>query len=122
MTLPEGDENYLNEKGFAWELIPEGQSGFLVIKDYPLHPDRYDREQVDLMIRIPAGYNNAGLDMFYVEPSIRLRAGGFPPAAEVFEAYAGRTWQRFSRHLVGWRAGLDGLPMFLSLIQKELQS
>ena len=123
MRLPEDDENYLNEKGFTWELIPDGQSGFLVIKDYPLHPTRYDRDRVDLMIRIPTGYNLAGLDMFYVEPFIRLLTGSYPPAAQVLETYVGRTWQRFSRHLAEpWRAGLDGLPMFLSLIQKELQS
>jgi hypothetical protein len=77
------------------------------------------------MIRIPAQYNIAGLDMFYVSPELKLRStGSYPEAASHFENHAGRNWQRFSRHLITtpWRAGVDGLRVFMSLIQKELQA
>ena len=124
MRLPEGDENYLNNKGHAWELVPDGSGACLVFKDYVVSTERYDRSKTDLMIRIPAGYNNAGLDMFYVDPPLKLKnTNTYPKAAEVFETHAGRTWQRFSRHLpAAWRAGVDGLPMFLALVQRELQA
>lgn len=122
MQLPEEDEEYLNTKRFTWELLPESAGGCLVIKDYAVTPQRYDRSATDLMIRIPAQYNLAGLDMFYVDPPLRLRGGSHPPAASVFETHGGRTWQRFSRHLAHpWRAGVDRLSSFLPLIQRELQ-
>jgi hypothetical protein len=125
MRLPESDEAYLNEKAHVWELMSDGSGGAaLVIRDFRLFPGKYDRSSINLMIRIPAGYNNAALDMYYVDPPIRLvSTGAYPQAAESFEQHAGRQWQRFSRHLQQpWRPGIDGLPMFLALIQRELQS
>ncbi len=123
MRLPEDDEEYLNGKSFDWEVAPDANGGFLVIRNYPLHPERYEPARTDLMIRIPAQYPLAQLDMFYVAPEVRLKGGSYPQNAEVFEEFLGRRWQRFSRHLAQpWRAGVDGLPMFLSLIHSELQA
>lgn len=123
MDLPEDDEEFLKRKGFNWELIPGGEGGCLVVKDYSVSPEVFDRDKTDLMIRIPAGYNTAKLDMFYADPPLHLRGGSFPQAADHFEEHAQRKWQRFSRHLPKpWRAGLDGLPMFFALIQQELQA
>lgn len=122
MHLPEADERYLNDKGHKWQLIPDGNAACLVISDFPISIQVFDHQSVDLMIRIPAQYNIAGLDMFYVDPEIKLRATGLHPnCADVFENCAGRRWQRFSRHLnTPWRPGVDGLPMFMALISKEL--
>jgi hypothetical protein len=122
MQLPEEDEEYLNRKGYSWELLSDGGGGYLVIKDYEVAAERFDHIKTDLMIRIPTQYNVAGLDMFYVDPPLQYRAGGYPPAANTFETHAGRTWQRFSRHLPNpWRAGIDRLPSFLPLIHRELR-
>jgi len=124
MRLPENDEIYLNNKGYQWQLIPGGSEAFLVINEFPLAAEIFDRGNTDLMIRIPAQYNMAGLDMYYVAPEIKLKAtGAYPQAADHFETHCDRRWQRFSRHLTtAWRAGVDGLPMYLALIQKELQA
>ena len=122
MHLPEADETYLNDKGYTWKLLPDSNGGFLILEGFPVCESTYERAATDLLIRIPAGYNDAGLDMFWVDPPLTLRSGGYPQAADLFEEYAGRRWQRFSRHLGGWRAGIDGLPMFLALIQDELQA
>lgn len=123
MHLPGGDERYLNDKGYKWQLIPDGNAACLVVSDFPISIQVFDHQSVDLMIRIPAQYNIAGLDMFYVDPEIKLRATGLhPDRANVFENCAGRRWQRFSRHLnTPWRPGVDGLPMFIALISKELR-
>jgi len=125
MRLPEDDEEYLNGKGYDWQLAPDGGGGCLIIKGFSVSAEVFDAAKVDLMIRIPAGYNMAGLDMFYVDPPLRMRAtGAYPEAASHFEQHTGRKWQRFSRHLITtrWRPGVDRLPMFLALIQKELQA
>ncbi len=123
MQLPEDDERYLAEKGFAWELRPDGGGACLVVHDYEVAPGVYDRERTNLMIRIPAQYNLAGLDMFYVNPPLRIRAtGGFPQAAEQTETHCGSQWQRFSRHMpTPWRPGLDGLPTLFAHVARELQ-
>lgn len=123
MQLPEDDERYLSDKGLAWELRADGQGACLVIHDYPVAAHTFDREAVELMVRIPAQYNLAGLDMFYVSPQLRLRAtGAVPPASEQIEAHCGTEWQRFSRHLPSpWRAGVDGLPTLLAHVSRELQ-
>jgi hypothetical protein len=126
MELPEEDCDYLRDKALTWELLPDGSGGCLVIKDYAVSAEVYDRPQTDLMIKIPAGYPLAGLDMFYVDPPLKLRSGGYPPAAETFEDHAGRKWQRFSRHLNDpnspWQGGVDGIRSFLALVSKELRA
>ena len=126
MKLPEDDEAYLQEKGFTWELLPDGNGAFLVVKGYATSNAKFDRASVDLMIRIPAGYPMGALDMFYVDPPLKLASSAaYPPAAETFEEYAGRRWQRFSRHLntptAQWQPGVDNLRSFLTLVAKELR-
>jgi hypothetical protein len=61
--------------------------------------------------------------MYFVDPPLRLRTtGGYPDRADHFENFAGRHWQRFSRHMPEWRAGLDCLRTYMPLIQRELQA
>ena len=125
MQLPEVDETYLRDKGHKWQLFPDGKGACLVLSDFAVAADLYDRDKTDLMIRIPAQYNIAGLDMFYVSPELKLSAtGSYPDRASHFETHIERRWQRFSRHLTTtpWRPGVDGLRMFMALIQKELQA
>lgn len=121
MQLLEEDEEYLNQKGLDWDLVADSAGGCLILKNHPVSEESFDRSVTDLMVRIPAQYPMAALDMFYADPPLLLRAGGYPVAAEYFEQHAGRNWQRFSRHLsTPWRAGVDRLPMFLALMRKEL--
>jgi len=124
MNLPEVDEIFLKGKGFDWSLIPDGDGGFLIIKAFPVSGERYDRESTDLMVRIPPKYNMAKLDMWYADPPLRFKGSNqFPNTAATFETHAGRSWQRFSRHLPdgAWRPGVDGLPMFFTFINGELR-
>lgn len=120
MQLPEDDETYLNQKGYAWQLHPDGKAALLVISDYPVNAAKYDRDKTDLLICIPEQYNNAALDMFWCDPPVKLKTGGYPDRADNFAPYLNRTWQRFSRHPT-WRAGIDSVVTFLGMIHRELQ-
>ena len=122
MQLLEEDEAYLKEKGYDYQLVADGEVGCLVIVGYVLASGKYDRDAVDLLICIPKGYNDARLDNYYVDPPVRLKASGqYPPAAACFEDHARKKWQRFSRHLPQWRAGIDTLRNFLPFVHRELQ-
>jgi E2/UBC family protein E/multiubiquitin len=123
--LLETDVAWLTEKGYDWTVTPNGGGGgSLIIAGLVLAPMRYDQAQTDLLLQIPNDYNDAGLDMWWIAPAIRLRVtGAYPPAAEHFEMLLGRRWQRFSRHLnQAWRAGLDDVPRFMTYVIAELQS
>lgn len=118
--LPE-DEDLLREKWGRWELL--GQAGpeqFLVLRAVKLAPGRFDQPEVDVLVKIPPGYPLAPIDMFWVSPQVRLANGTLPPAADHHETHEGRQWQRFSRHLKGWRPGVDSLASFLGIALQEL--
>ena len=124
MNLPEADEAFLSGKAFDWALQPDGDGALLIVKGFSVDPAKFDREQTDLMIRIPAQYNMSKLDMWYVDPPLKLKASNqYPNAAATFENHGNRKWQRFSRHLPegAWRAGIDGFPMFFTFINAELK-
>ena len=124
MNLPKRDRRFLSERGFAWQLVGDGAGGAcLVVDDFDTSGGGFVPPSTTLMIRVPPQYPMAPLDMWYCDPPLRIAATGqLPQAAEVIEAHAGRSWQRFSRHLNGsWQPGVDGLRSFLALIQRELQ-
>lgn len=125
MYLPEDDQMFLKERDYDWTVYPgDTQGGFLVIRNFAVSGGGFSPPVTDLMIRIPAQYNMAPLDMWYCDPPIRLAATGqFAQASEVTEAHLGRNWQRFSRHLPAgvWRPGIDGLSTFMPVIWRELQ-
>ena len=121
MELPEDDEQYLKEKQYHFDVQPDGDGGLLILRDYAVDGERYDPAMTHLMVRIPAQYPNANLDMFYADPPLKLKDGKYPERADHFEDHGGRRWQRFSRHLPGWRAGIDGLPTLLTFAHRELR-
>jgi len=130
--LPLRDEEYLNAKGLDWRLHEDREGYWLAISSVGFDIKQFDREaeqgkptrvdsSVELLIRIPSQYPQAKLDMFWVSPTLRIKdSAAYPNRADHFENHLGRKWQRFSRHLQSWRAGIDGLPMYLSLITRVL--
>jgi hypothetical protein len=124
MKLPSRDAQYLTDRGYAWDLTPDPNGGgFLVVSKFDVGGGGFTPQVTDLMVRIPPQYPMTPLDMWYCHPPIRLAATGqFAAASDVQEAHAGRTWQRFSRHLSNtWRPGVDNIRSFFVLIQRELQ-
>ena len=117
--IPQGDEDYLKERSFDYQLKQAGGEIHLVLRDWAF-PAAYNPRSADLLIRIPAGYPLSQLDMFWTFPDIKLASGGWPQAAEVHEINDGRNWQRWSRHTQEWRAGVDNLRTFITAVTMEI--
>lgn len=120
--LTDEDRDYLSGLGYQNEVTDEGGWTNIVLKGYRL-PSGFDPGTTDLLVRLPAGFPDVPPDMYWVDPEVRLtKTGGYPPAAEHFETYLGRRWQRFSRHLTGgaWRPGIDDLSTWLTAIRQKL--
>lgn len=152
LHLPEGDEAYLASKELSWTLRRDGATVWLFIFGFEFDPDRFaaargpdpcaastagvegardpfsdwaratSDHSVVLMIKIPAQYPQAKLDMFWTWPHLKdKRTGKDPDRASVVEPHFGRQVQRFSRHLPQWRPGVDSLAGYLALIQNILR-
>ena len=96
------------------------EPGFVnvVISGYPtgagLQPER-----TDILVRLPLGFPDTTPDMFWCDPPVSTTTGGTIPGTEARETYAGRTWQRWSRHIQGqWRPGIDNLGTYLAYIRR----
>ena len=123
LLIPEIDRDFLHEKGYEFQVIPEGKSLYLILSNFSLPASVYTPATVDLMIAIPEGYPNAQLDMFWTNPDVKLLNGNWPLKADHHGTFCERTWQRWSRHIQGeapWRVGVDNIRSFLSTIRKEL--
>jgi hypothetical protein len=119
MELPRKEIAFLQSKGFHYELNQVGQELYLVLKGWKL-PPAYTPEEADLLIIISAAYPLGQLDMFWTNPTIRLKTGAFPQACEYHQALNdGKQWQRWSRH-INWRPGIDNLQTFIKAMTAEI--
>jgi Prokaryotic E2 family E len=121
--LPQIDANYLTERygNGKYTVAPEANMICLVLHDFLLPPG-FDREKVELLIRLQAGYPDVPPDMWWFDPPVRGIKGQTIRATEVIEQHLGRGWQRWSRHIPAgqWRSGIDGIESYLALLRKEL--
>jgi len=94
----------------------------VVIPGFAL-PSGFTRGDADLLLRLSPGYPDVPPDMWWFHPPVQ-RIDSRPIAAtQSHEAYLGRTWQRWSRHLNSgqWRAGVDSIESYLAIVRKELE-
>ena len=122
MPLPQSDIAYLTERGVAHKIATESGMTCVVMPQWPL-PSGLDRDAVDLLVRLSAGYPDIPPDMWWFSPPVHLANGEALPATNVVETYLGRRWQRWSRHFRNgqWQSGVDGLESFLALIRQDLE-
>ena len=120
--LAVSDLEYLSSRGVDFDAQLEGNMIALVIKGFEL-PRGYEPPAVDLLLRLPLQFPEAAPDMFWTDPVVSYVGGGAPPASELRETYAGRSWQRWSRHFgqSQWRPGIDDLRSYLRLIRSTLE-
>jgi hypothetical protein len=116
--LPVGDQKHLRKRGLAHEALVSDGMLCVVIPNDPLPPG-LSGVPIDLLLRLPGTWPDGQPDMFWVSPAIQI-GGRYPAAADYFEMYLGRQWQRWSRHLNGgWNAG-DDLSTWLRIVDREL--
>lgn len=115
--LFESDYEKLKERGIAYEESLGDR--FFVFTNHATQPGLYASPNCDVLVVIPANYNQAGNDMFWTHPQLR-RVDGVPiPAANKPGDGDNRTWNgreycRWSRHWNPpspgvWRPGRDDI-------------
>lgn len=115
--LPAGDLAFLSQLQLPWSAVTENAVMRLVIFGFPV-PAGYNHRQVDLYLRIDPTYPDTQLDMVYVFPALAMTSGKVIGALS-HETFAGRTWQRWSRHRTqasAWRPGVDNVESHMALV------
>jgi|SRR4051794_18212571 hypothetical protein len=115
--LPELDLEYLDTKGYKYDLLRVGAEVRVIIRGYDL-PPAYSPNKTDLMLRLPSGYPQSNPDMFWTRPDVKLSGGAYPNRADYYDPGADG-WQRWSRHS-DWRPGIDNLRTKLASVRREL--
>lgn len=104
--------------GYRVELIELPNETLVVFPSFTLPEGRYSLPSCKLLVRVPNGYPNAALDMFYTQPDLLLASGTPPRQADVLEELGGAVWRRFSWHRnVAWNPGRDSLVSFVAFIE-----
>nr|WP_255626688.1 E2/UBC family protein [Phyllobacterium sp. KW56] len=119
--MPSIDQSHLDERAPGNTVTVDGGMICITIRDFCLSSG-FTQDKADLLLRLSPGYPDVPPDMWWFHPAV-MRADGQPIAAtQAHEAYLGRTWQRWSRHLNPgqWRAGVDSIESYLALVRKEL--
>jgi hypothetical protein len=123
VPLLDEDREFLDSLGLRWEFVTEGSTRAVVISGVQV-PAAYRPSPIDIMIQVPPNYPAAPLDMFWCSPALtRVDQRAIPQL--VVQAFAGRSWQRWSRHRSGatrWRAGIDNLATHFLLVQAVLEA
>lgn len=120
--LSSEDEQFLTSLGNRYEVMADGQMIAVIIYGYEL-PNGYQPRQVDLLLRLAAGFPDSAPDMFWIEPVVHYIDGTDPPATGDRLSFNGRIWQRWSRHLAQtWRPGIDNLRTYMRLIRTDLEN
>jgi len=102
-------------------VVQEGNQTGIILKALKLPIGKFNCEAADILVLLPIGYPDCAPDMFYASPHLTLNCTGqIPKACTAQHTYAGRVWQRWSRHNNAWRSGIDGLRTMLARVQTAL--
>lgn len=120
--LPPNDTAYLKSKNIAFQEIQEGGKKGIVLKERQLPAGRFDVSKADVLILLPSGYPDVAPDMFYLLPWVRLAASNtYPRKADRALEFAGKKWQRWSRHNREWRPGIDGIWTMIKRVEDAIE-
>lgn len=121
--LPPMDQQYLQTRAPDSAVSLDGGMICVVIPRLAL-PKGFTVAQADLLLRLSPGYPDVPPDMWWFQPAIQRIDGRPITQTQVQEAYLGRVWQRWSRHLLAgqWRSGIDSFESYLALVRKELDA
>ena len=110
----------LRKDGAEVEVIEEGTRFYVVLKGFQLPNGTYRPASTDLMVIADYQYPLSRLDMYWTDPHVRLPSGALPQAADQFEQYAARRWQRWSWHYPSWDPALHNLRTHVEVFRDRL--
>lgn len=102
------------------EVLEEAAFINVILPDFPTGPE-FCAPVTTVLLRVPRAYPDAGLDMFWTDPSLLLHGGGVPRNADAMEIHAGRQWRRFSWHHNGWHPGLHNLTTYVEFVRRRFR-
>jgi hypothetical protein len=119
--LPSADREYLDSKQIRFEEVTDGTTSAIILKSWKLPDGQFDAGAADILVVLPSGYPDVAPDMFHLLPWVKLaKAGRYPNAADQPVSFAGKSWQRWSRHNAEWRPGVDGIWTMIKRIEHAL--
>lgn len=124
------DEDYSNLNDRRLTYAESEQQRFFIFTQYQLPPNLYTVASCDVLVVIPANYNQDGNDMLWTNPRL-IRTDGKPiPATNDSGGGDNRIWNdrefcRWSRHWPSgagiWRPGKDDIISIYRRIDWALQ-
>jgi len=111
----------LRGRGHEVEIVQDGSRSYVILQGYRLPDSLYAPEMTDLMVMADYQYPQSRMDMFWTSPTVTLTNGSLPQQADVFEIYAGRTWQRWSWHYPVWDPRIHTIHTHLAVCDDRLQ-
>jgi hypothetical protein len=119
--LRPADVASVDELCLPYTVTLEAGFALLQIERFPADAGLAPKE-VTLLLRLPPGFPDATPDMFWVDPPLHTKEGAAIPGTESIEQHAGRSWQRWSRHIQGqWRPGIDNLATYMFYVRRCLR-
>lgn len=117
------DLQKLRDEG--WEVAarrepPEGNQIFVTFEKYPLPPG-WSKKETRLLLITDISYPNSKMDMFWVDPDLRLDGERIPQAGGTIETHVGKQWQRFSWHVQKWNPAVDNVITYLGTVDARLK-
>jgi hypothetical protein len=126
MGLPaqlESDLRSLQESGWAVSACrepPTGNQIFIVFDKYPLPPG-WNKRETRLLLITDISYPNSRMDMFWVDPDLRLNGERIAQGGGVIETHLRQQWQRFSWHVQRWNPAVDNVISYLGTVDAGLR-
>ncbi len=119
MNLDPESQAALDASSLDYDTAVEGGHVCVIFHRVEL-PNGYDLAHTDILVRLPAGFPDAGPDMFWAEPALTI-SGTLPAGTEHNESHLGRVWQRWSRHIgPHWRSGVDDIGTYVAYVRQCL--
>jgi hypothetical protein len=110
----------LRRDGAEVDVIEDGNRCYVVLKQFQLPNGAYTPTATDLMVIADYQYPLSRLDMYWTDPHVRLATGAWPQAADQFEQYASRQWQRWSWHYPAWDPARHNLRTHIEVFRDRV--
>jgi hypothetical protein len=107
----------LVKRGISVEVVEANNQCYTLARGLPAPVPPWDKDVYDILIAIPAAYDAASLDAFYLGLPYKFKGGAHPRVQGTVITVKDRQWQLVSWHYPDgkpWQRGQDDLASHLS--------